>query len=113
MDAIFGPSNAPNSLALLDVIGAAGVPMVSLAGSSSIIDPPEGNRRGAFKLIPSERIATTQIVDAMLRANQRTLGQIGFATSLGDGSGRGAVPRRRMPRRGAAPRARPAPSSIR
>lgn len=84
VDAIFGPSNAPNSLALLDVIGAAGVPMVSLAGSSSIIDPPEGNRRWAFKLIPNERIATAQIVDTMLRANQRSLGQIGFATSLGN-----------------------------
>ena len=85
VDAIIGPSNAPNSLALLDVIGGAGVPMVSLAGTSSIIDPPEGNRRWAFKLIPNERIATAHIVDAMLRANQRTLGQIGFATSLGDG----------------------------
>lgn len=85
VDAILGPSNAPNSLALLDVIGAAGVPMVSLAGTSSIIDPPEGNRRWAFKLIPNERVATAQIVDAMLRANQSTLGQIGFATSLGDG----------------------------
>ncbi len=85
VDAILGPSNAPNSLALLDVIGAAGVPMVSLAGSSSIIEPPEGNRRWAFKLIPSERVATTQVVDAMVRGNQRTLGQIGFANSLGDG----------------------------
>ena len=85
VDAIIGPSNTPNSLALLDVVGAAGVPMVSLAGSSSIIEPPEGNRRWAFKLIPSERVATVQIVDAMLRANQRTLGHIGFANSLGDG----------------------------
>ena len=85
VDAIVGPSNAPNSLALLDVIGTAGVPMVSLAGSSSIIEPPEGNRRWAFKLIPSERVATVQLVDAMQRGNQRTLGQIGFANSLGDG----------------------------
>ena len=85
VDAILGPSNAPNSLALLDVIGEAGVPMVSLAGTSSIIDPPEGNRRWAFKLIPNERVATKQVVDAMLRGGQRTLGQIGFATSLGDG----------------------------
>ena len=66
MDAILGPSSTPNSLALLDPAGDAGVPFVSLAGSSSVIDPPEGNRRWAFKLIPSERVATVQIVDHML-----------------------------------------------
>ena len=84
VDAIIGPSNTPNSLALLDVIGQAGVPMVSLAGSSSIIEPPEGGRRWAFKLIPSERVATVQLVEAMARGNQRTLGTIGFANALGD-----------------------------
>ena len=85
VDAIVGPSTTPNSIAILDVVGGAGVPMVSLAGSSAVIEPPEGNRRWAFKLIPSERVATVQIVQHMLRTGKRTLGQIGFANSLGDG----------------------------
>ncbi|HYZ64449.1 MAG TPA: ABC transporter substrate-binding protein [Acetobacteraceae bacterium] len=85
VDAILGPSTTPNSLAMLDPAGSGGVPFVSLAGSSSVIEPPEGNRRWAFKLIPSERVATVQIVDHMLAHGWKTLAHIGFANALGDG----------------------------
>lgn len=85
VDAILGPSATPTSIAVLDAIGRAGVPMVSLAGSSAVIEPPEGARRWAFKLIPGERVATAQIVGHMRRRGVRTLGHIGFATALGDG----------------------------
>ena len=85
VDAILGASAAPTSLAILDAIGAAGVPAVSLAGSSAVIEPPEGVRRWAFKPIPSERVAAAQLARHMARTGRRTLGHIGFATSLGDG----------------------------
>jgi branched-chain amino acid transport system substrate-binding protein len=85
VDAILGASTTPNSLAILDAIGADGVPAISLAGSSAVIEPPQGARRWAFKLIPSERVATVQIVDHMLGAGKKTLGHIGFANALGDG----------------------------
>ena len=85
VDAILGPSTTANSLALLDPAAASGTPFVSLAGSSSVVEPPEGNRRWAFKLIPSERVATVQIVDHMLAHGWKRLGQMGFANALGDG----------------------------
>lgn len=85
VDAILGPSNTANSIALLDIVSSAGVPMISLSGSSAVNEPPEGTRRWAFKLIPSERVATVQIVDHMLRTGKTTLGHIGFANALGDG----------------------------
>lgn len=85
VDAILGPSTSPNSLALLDVAGSSGTPFVSLAGSSSAIEPPEGNRRWAFKLIPSERVATVQIVERLVRDGAKRLAHIGFANALGDG----------------------------
>ena len=85
VDAILGPSNTANSIALLDVVSSAGVPMISLSGSSAVNEPPEGTRRWAFKLIPSERVATVQIADHMLRTGKTTLGHIGFANALGDG----------------------------
>ncbi len=85
VDAILGASTTPNSIAILDAIGAAGVPTISLAGSSAVIEPPEGNRRWAFKLIPSERVATVQIVDHLVKTGKKTLAHIGFANSLGDG----------------------------
>ena len=85
VDAIVGPSTTPSSIAVLDTVGAAGVPTLSLAGSGAVVEPPTGNRRWAFKLIPSEQVATVQIVDRMVREKQKTLAMIGFANALGDG----------------------------
>ena len=85
VDAILGPSTSPNSLAILDVAGSSGTPFISLAGSSSAIEPPEGDRRWAFKLIPSERVATVQIVERLAATGAKRLAHIGFATALGDG----------------------------
>ena len=85
VDAILGPSTTPNSIAVLETVAGAGVPTISLAGSSAVVEPPEGARRWAFKLIPSERVATVQIVEHMQRTGKRTLGHIGFANALGDG----------------------------
>ncbi len=85
VDAILGASATPASVAILDVIAAAGVPAISLSGSSAVIEPPGGARRWAFKPIPGERIAAAQLAEHMARTGRKTVGQIGFATSLGDG----------------------------
>ena len=85
VDAILGPSTTASSLALLDAAAASGVPFVSLAGSSSVDQPPGGARRWAFKPIPSESVATVQIVDHMLAHGLKRLAHIGFANALGDG----------------------------
>ena len=85
VDAILGASATPASVAILDVIAAAGVPAVSLSGSSAVIEPPGGPRRWAFKPIPGERIAAAQLAEHMARTGRKTVGHVGFATSLGDG----------------------------
>lgn len=85
VDAIIGASTTPSSLAILDVVAAAGVPTISLAGSSSVIEPPDGPRRWAFKLIPGEAVAAGQIVDHLRATGKRTLAAIGFSNALGDG----------------------------
>ncbi len=85
VDAILGPSTTANSIALLDPAQASGTPFVSLAGSSVVVEPMQDARRWAFKLIPSERVATVQIVDHMVAHGHKRLAQIGFANALGDG----------------------------
>lgn len=85
VDVILGPSNTPNSLAVLDTAAASGTPVVSLSGSNAVIEPQEGAKRWAFKLTPSERVAADQVADHMLAQGQRTYASIGFANSFGDG----------------------------
>jgi branched-chain amino acid transport system substrate-binding protein len=85
VDVILGPSNTPNSMAILDVASTSGTPFLSLSGSNVVIDPPEGTRRWAFKMYPSERLSNDQILDHMKATGVTTLGMIGFANALGDG----------------------------
>ena len=85
VDAILGPSTTPNSMAVLDVANQSGTPWISLSGSSGMIVPPEGTRRWAFKMLPSEAVATAQMAQHMAKTGVTTLAQVGFANALGDG----------------------------
>ena len=85
VDAVLGPSTTPNSVAVLDVFGPASTPFISLSGSSNMIVPPEGSRRWAFKMLPSEAVATAQMAADMKKRGVKTLANIGFANALGDG----------------------------
>ena len=84
VDVILGPSITPTSLAILEVIGQSKTPTVSLAGSSIIAAPPEGNRAWAFKLAPQERIMAAPLFKHMKRSGYKTVGFIGFNDAFGD-----------------------------
>jgi branched-chain amino acid transport system substrate-binding protein len=84
VDAILGPSNTPNSIAILDVAANGGTPFLSLSGSNAAIDPPTGARRWAFKMFPSEKLSNDQMLDHMKATGVSTLAMIGFANALGD-----------------------------
>jgi branched-chain amino acid transport system substrate-binding protein len=85
VDIIIGSSVTPTSLAVVETAGAAQVPVMSLAGGGAIVLPPDGPRRWAFKLSPTEPISTGLVLDHMLKMKGKTLATIGFATSYGEG----------------------------
>ena len=84
VDAIVGPTVTPTSLAVLEVIGPAGVPMLSLAGSNTIIEPMDANRKWAFKLAPTESIMVSLIGQDLVHKGLKNLAMIKVANSFGD-----------------------------
>lgn len=84
VDAVIGPTVTPPSLAVLDAIGQAEVPMLSLAGANAIVEPQEGARRWAFKTAPADRLMTTPVAAHMARNGVRSYAVIAFATAFGD-----------------------------
>ena len=79
VDAIVGASTIPSSLAILDVVAAAGVPTISLAASAAAAGPPGGPRRWAFTPVPGDATAAAGIVGHMGATGKRTLATIGPA----------------------------------
>ena len=84
VDFIIGPSVTPTSLAVLETAGASGTPMVSTVGSQSVIEPPTGGRRWAFKLASPEAAMLAVPLDYMKAHGGKTIGAIAFATAFGD-----------------------------
>jgi len=85
VDAIVGPSLTPNSLALLDVIAESKTPMISLAGSALIVDPPVDKRRWVFKTPQSDAQMASIVLEHMKRKNIKSVGLIGFSDAYGEG----------------------------
>ena len=49
VDIILGSTVTPNSLAMIDVVSEAKVPMISMAASAKIVEPMDDKRKWVFK----------------------------------------------------------------
>ncbi|NYT67587.1 ABC transporter substrate-binding protein [Pusillimonas noertemannii] len=83
-DVIVGSSITPSTLAMLDVVGAKQVPLISLASSTRIVDPVEGSRKWAFKVVANDSIWVGSVLEHMQANGVKTLGFIGFSDALGE-----------------------------
>lgn len=85
VDVILGPSLTPNSLALLDLIDETRTPMISLAGSALIVEPPTDKRRWVFKTPQSDAQMASIVLAHMKRQNVKSVALIGFSDAYGEG----------------------------
>ena len=84
VDLIIGSSVTPPSIAMLEVVGPAQRPMISLAGAQPIIVPQQGNRTWAFKMAPSEAIWSEWILDDMESKGAKSVAIFVVANSFGE-----------------------------
>ncbi|MFI4902622.1 MAG: ABC transporter substrate-binding protein [Burkholderiales bacterium] len=83
-DVIIGSTVTPNSLAMVDVVSDAEVPMISMAASSRIVDPANPRTKWVFKTPQSDTLMADAIAVSMKANGVRTMGYIGFADAYGD-----------------------------
>ncbi|MDH5285735.1 MAG: ABC transporter substrate-binding protein [Betaproteobacteria bacterium] len=85
VDVIIGSTITPNSLAMVDVVADAEVPMISMAASARIVDPANPKTRWVFKTPQSDSLMADAIAVHMKANGVATMGYIGFADAYGDG----------------------------
>lgn len=78
--AIIGPTTSGNTLALVNIIQGANIPLISLAQAEKIVRPP---KKWVFKTPPSNRLAVTKV---LTHAKSKGVNTIAIVSSL-DGSG--------------------------
>ncbi|MEO7008010.1 MAG: ABC transporter substrate-binding protein, partial [Caldimonas sp.] len=85
VDIVIGSTTTPNSLAMLDVVSEAQTPMISMAASSTIVEPVDAKRRWVFKTPQNDIMMSLAIATHMATVGVKTVGFIGFADAYGEG----------------------------
>lgn len=85
VDVILGSTTTPNSLAMIDVVAEAQVPMISMAASARIVEPQDAKRRWVFKTPQNDIMMSLAVAEHMANAGVKTVGFIGFSDAYGEG----------------------------
>ena len=85
VDIILGSTVTPNSLAMIDVVAEAKVPMISMAASAKIVEPMDAKRKWVFKTPQNDIQMSLAIASHMKDHGVKTVGFIGFADAYGEG----------------------------
>jgi len=54
VDVIVGPNTTPSAMAALDAAAETGTPMITLIGTSQVVEPQEGKKIWAFKMAQND-----------------------------------------------------------
>jgi branched-chain amino acid transport system substrate-binding protein len=84
-DVIVGSTVTPNSLAMIDVVAEAQVPMISMAASAKIVEPVDAKRKWVFKTPQNDIQMSLAIASHMKDHGVKTVGFIGFSDAYGEG----------------------------
>ncbi|HEY0858789.1 MAG TPA: ABC transporter substrate-binding protein, partial [Albitalea sp.] len=84
-DVIIGSTVTPNSLAMIDVVSEAKVPMISMAASARIVEPVDAKKAWVFKTPQNDIMMSQAIVDHMSANGVKTVAFIGFSDAYGEG----------------------------
>lgn len=85
VDVILGSTTTPNSLAMIDAVSEAQVPMISMAASARIVEPMDAKKRWVFKTPQNDIMMSLAIASHMADAKVKTVAFIGFADAYGEG----------------------------
>ena len=85
VDIVLGSTTTPNSLAMIDVAAESQTPMISMAASSTIVEPVDAKRRWIFKTPQNDIMMSLAIATHMQLRGIKTVGFIGFNDAYGEG----------------------------
>ena len=85
VDIVLGSTTTPNSLAMIDVAAESQTPMISMAASSTIVEPVDAKKRWIFMTPQNDIMRSLAIATHMQQRGIKTVGFIGFNDAYGEG----------------------------
>jgi branched-chain amino acid transport system substrate-binding protein len=84
IDLLMGPSITPTSLAVLDVVSEAQVPMISFGSAVAIVDPVDAKRYWTFKTTANDHIFNGAIATHMTKVGVKSVAIIAVDDAYGE-----------------------------
>jgi branched-chain amino acid transport system substrate-binding protein len=84
IDALIGPSGAPNSVGVVPFMAEAGTPMLAPVGATAVVLPMDDKKRWVFKTTQNDGLIAEALVAHMVKSGVKTVGFIGFNDPYGD-----------------------------
>ncbi|SAK44029.1 extracellular ligand-binding receptor [Caballeronia temeraria] len=84
VDALFGSTVVPNSLAMTDIAAETHTPMISMAAAASIVEPMDAKKAWVFKTPQNDILMATAIAQHMSNHGVKTVAFIGFSDAYGE-----------------------------
>ena len=85
VDVMLGSTVTPNSLAMIDVVAEAQVPMISMAASAKIVEPLDAKKKWVFKTPQNDIMMSLAIASHMADHGVKKVAYIGFNDAYGEG----------------------------
>ena len=76
IDVLIGPSVTPTTIAVIETIAAAKVPMITFGSTSRLVLPMDEKKKWVFKMPPNDDIFCTALVNEMAKKGVKTLSMI-------------------------------------
>ncbi len=92
IDALIGPSGAPNAMGVIEFIAEARTPMLAPVGGTAVILPMDDRKRWVFKTTQNDDVIADALIEHMTKTGVRTVGFIGYNDPYGESWHRTIVP---------------------
>jgi branched-chain amino acid transport system substrate-binding protein len=84
IDVLIGPSIAPNSKAVIEVVAESKTPMIKLSQGPTVISPADAKRRWVFNVPANTDVYTTAAINHMVRHGVKTVSVIAVDDAYGE-----------------------------
>ena len=84
-DVVIGSSLTPTSLPLIDIAFETKTPLITIAASTSLVEPMDDKRKWVFKVVPNDSIMAKAMIDWIAKKGIKRLGYLGFSDAYGEG----------------------------
>jgi branched-chain amino acid transport system substrate-binding protein len=84
IDALIGPSGAPNSVSVVPLVAEAATPMLAPVGATAVVLPMDDKKRWVFKTTQNDGLISEALIGHMVKHGVKTVGVIGFNDPYGD-----------------------------